>query len=103
MARLILFLCAIALFPLMIRGQVSVSVDPLNFVLTGKPTDGDIHYYIEVVNNGNDTARIFWSKRMSNEPVLWETHICDKNSCWDESVNSYLPNHPNKLGAGDTM
>src|SRR5688572_11995692 len=103
MARLILFLCAVALFPLLIMGQVSVSVDPLNFVLTGRPTDTDLHYYIHVQNNGNDTARVFWSKRMSNQPAPWTTWICDMELCWDPDLNSCLPNYPNRLGPGDTF
>src|SRR5687767_5715868 len=103
MARLILFLCAVALFPLVIRGQVSVSVDPLNFVLTGKPTDTDLHYYIQVANNGNDTARVFWSKRMSNQPAPWTSWICDMEMCWVPELHSCLPNHPNMLGPGDTF
>jgi hypothetical protein len=103
MVRLVLFIFAIILSPLVIKGQVSVTVDPLSFVLTGNPNQTDIHYYVHVTNTGNESVNIFWSKRMTNQPNPWTSWICDKSLCWDPSVNSCPVNKPNPLAPGESM
>src|SRR5687767_7374674 len=103
MVRLVLFLFIINLFPLILKGQVSVTVDPLSFVLHGNPSQTDVYYYVHVTNTGNETEEIFWSKRMTNEPNPWGSWICDKTLCWDSIVNSCPANKPNTLVPGESM
>ena len=40
---------------------------------------------------------------MTDNPISWFSWICDKNLCYDPSVNSCPPNKPNVLAAGDSM
>jgi|SRR5688572_19815615 len=103
MVRLLLFFCVIILVPFTIRGQVSITVDPLNFVLSGHPSQADLHSDVTITNVSNETIDLLWSKRMRNNPANWESYICDKTACWDESFNSCPPDKPNILGPGDTM
>lgn len=88
MVRLVLFLFAIIFVPRIIAAQVSVTVDPLSFVLTGNPSQTDIKYDIHITNTGNESVMINWSKRMTNEPNPWTSWICDRVLCWDSLVNS---------------
>lgn len=103
MVRLLLFFSVLLLVPFTIRGQVSITVDPLNFNLTGHPSQADIHYDVIITNISNETLNLLWSKRMRNNPAIWESYICDKTACWDESFNSCPADKPNILGPGDTM
>jgi hypothetical protein len=83
--------------------QVSVSVDPGTFVLNGNPTQSDISYHILVTNTSNQSASIFWSKRMSNNPAGWFSWICDKNLCYTPEISSCPASKPNVLGPGDSF
>ena len=103
MVRLVLFLFAILLMPLMIKGQITVTVDPTSFILTGHPTQTDIAYHIQVTNTSNETASIFWSKRMQNSPETWLSWICDKNLCYEPPVHSCPTGNPNVLAANESM
>ena len=102
MVRLILFLFAILLFPLMIKGQVIV-VEPLTFTIHGNPNQLDIHKDVHVTNTSNETLDLFWSKRMRNEPAPWGDYICDKTTCWDTSYNANPMNKPNTIGPGESF
>lgn len=101
MVRLVLFLFAILIFPLILKGQVVV--DPVNFVLTGNPAQTDIPYHIQVTNTTNETINIFWSKRMSNQPAQWSSWICDKTTCYIPEINSCPPSKPNILAPGESF
>lgn len=103
MVRLILFLFVLILVPRLVTGQVSVTVDPLSFVLSGNPNQTDVYYYVHVTNTGNETTDIFWSKRMTNEPNPWTSWICDKTLCWDSSVNANPLSKPNTLAPGESF
>ncbi|MBK9984880.1 MAG: T9SS type A sorting domain-containing protein [Saprospiraceae bacterium] len=103
MVRLLLFLTLVLSIPLASRGQVTVSVDPPTFVLTGNPTQTDVSYHVQVTNTSAGSASIFWSKRMSNNPVPWTSWICDKNLCYLPEVNSCPPLKPNLLGPGESF
>lgn len=103
MVRLVLFFFALILLPIILKAQVSVTVDPLSFVLTGNPNETDIYYYVHVTNTGNEPTNIYWSKRMTNEPAPWTSWICDKTLCWDSIVNTCPANKPNILAPGESM
>ncbi|MEO6132287.1 MAG: T9SS type A sorting domain-containing protein [Saprospiraceae bacterium] len=103
MVRLLLFLTVICIIPMTIWGQVSVTVDPPTFILTGNPTQTDISYHVLITNTSPATANIFWSKKMSNNPAPWQSWICDKNLCYTPEVNSCPPNKPNTLGVGESF
>src|SRR5687767_2804458 len=102
MVRLILFLFAILLFPLIIQSQVIV-VEPLTFTLHGNPSQLDIKKKIHVTNISNETLNLYWSKRTRNEPSPWADYICDKTTCWDSSHLSNPANKPNVMPPGDTF
>jgi Secretion system C-terminal sorting domain len=89
--------------PLVSRGQVTVSVDPATFVLTGNPTQTDASYHVQVTNTSASSASIYWSKRMTNNPVPWTSWICDKNLCYTPEVNSCPTPKPNLLGPGESF
>lgn len=103
MVRLLLFFSALLLFPFIIRGQVSVSVDPPAFVLTGNPTQTDVAYHIYVTNTSSQPAELFWSRRITGAPFQWLSWICDNNLCFDPSVNACPASKPNLVQPGDTM
>lgn len=103
MVRLLLFLTLILSIPLVSRGQVTVSVDPATFVLTGNPSQTDVSYHIQVTNTSAVSASIFWSKRMTNNPVPWTSWICDKNFCYLPTVHSCPSINPNLLGPGESF
>ena len=101
MVRLILLLSAVLLFPLMIKSQGTILVEPLTFVLHGNPSQADIHFDVRVTNTSNEDININWAKRMRNEPSAWADYICDKTACWDTTFNSNPINKPNELAPGE--
>jgi len=103
MARLLLFLSAILLFQFTGRSQVTVSVEPGNFVLTGNPTQTDISFHLQVTNTSSTSANIYWGKRMTNGPSQWYSWICDKNLCYTPDINACPASKPNALGAGESF
>jgi len=103
MKRLIPFFFGLLLFPVLMKGQVTITVDPTSFVLTGNPSQTDISYHIHVTNTSNQSISLFWSKRMSNNPSGWFSWICDKNLCYDPSVNACPQSKPNVMAAGETI
>jgi hypothetical protein len=56
-----------------------------------------------VTNTSNETASIFWSKRMLNQPDNWLSWICDKNLCYEPPINSCPSSKPNVLAANESM
>jgi hypothetical protein len=103
MARLLLFLSAILLFQLTGRSQVTVTVEPGSFVLTGNPTQTDISFHLQVTNTSSTSANIYWGKRMTNAPSQWYSWICDKNLCYTPDVNSCPASKPNALSPGEAF
>ena len=103
MKRLIPFFFGLLLFPVLMKGQVTITVDPTSFVLTGNPSQTDISYHVHVTNTSSQSISLFWSKRMSNNPSGWFSWICDKNLCYDSSVNACPPSKPNVVAAGETI
>jgi hypothetical protein len=85
------------------KAQITVSVDPTSFVLTGNPTQTDIAYHVYVTNTTNQTVNLYWGKRMTGNPVNWTSWICDNNLCFDYTFNSCPLNKPNVVAPGDTM
>ena len=103
MVRLLLFFSVLLLVPFITKGQVAVSVDPLNFVLTGNPSQADIKYDIHVTNTTNETISILWGKRMRNQPAEWLSYICDINKCYLTNTHSCPPDAPNLIAPGATI
>jgi len=101
MVRPLLFFLLILLLPLMSKSQVTVSVDPVSFIMTGNPNETDISYHIHVTNTTNQTINIFWSKKMTNNPGTWLSWICDKNVCYVPEVNACPSSKPNVVYAGE--
>ncbi len=103
MIRPVLLLFASLVFPLIIKGQVTITVDPVSFVLTGNPNQTDISAHILVTNTSNETTNLYWSRRVTNEPAPWVTWICDDNLCYDTIYNNNPPNKPNILAPGEVF
>ena len=103
MKRLIPFLFVLLFLPAIIQSQVSISVEPESFTLTGNPTQTDIAYHIAVTNTSTETISLFWSKRMTGNPVNWISWICDKNLCYDYETHSTPANKPNVLNPNESF
>ncbi len=103
MKRLVPFLFGLLLFPVLMKGQITISVDPTSFVLTGTPSQTDMSYHIHVTNTSSQAISLFWSKRMDNNPTLWQSWICDKNLCYTPDINACPASKPNVLAPGEVM
>ena len=103
MKRIIPFLFSLMLLPVFIQAQVTITVDPATFVMTGNPSQTDVLVHVHVTNTSNLVANIFWSRRMTNNPVSWFSWICDKNFCFDPSVNACPTSKPNVINPGESF
>jgi hypothetical protein len=84
-------------------GQISISVNPGTFSLTGHPSNNDVNIHIEVTNNSPFDAFILWSRVVESAPAGWLTWICDKNLCYLPTANACSPTKPNILAPGEKM
>ncbi len=103
MKRLLPILAGLLLLPVLMKAQVSITVDPGSFVITGHPSQTDIAAHILVTNTASSPVNLFWSKRMNGGPANWLSWICDKNLCFDPGVNSCPANKPNQLNPGESF
>lgn len=103
MVRLLLFICVFILASVTVRAQITVSVDPGTFVLTGNPSQTDIVYHVYVTNTSDQQVNLFWSRRITGAPIEWLSWICDNNLCFDPSVNSCPASKPNIVAPGGVM
>ncbi len=103
MRRIIPFLFAALFLPVLVRAQISISVDPSSFVLTGNPAQTDISSHITVTNTSSESINLFWSFRMTNNPPTWLTWVCDKNLCYTPATTSCPANKPNVLPVGESF
>jgi hypothetical protein len=103
MKRLIPILFAVVLTTYLAHSQISLSLDPQSFTLTGSPSQTDIAYHVKVINTGSETASVLWSRRVTNAPAEWWTWICDANLCYEPFVNSCPPSKPNIIAPGDSI
>ncbi|HJW28120.1 MAG TPA: T9SS type A sorting domain-containing protein, partial [Saprospiraceae bacterium] len=103
MKRLIPIATLLLLSTWVIKGQVTVTVDPPSFVMTGTPSQTDINFHVHVTNTSAQTANILWSRRVSGGPANWITWVCDKNLCYDPSYTSCPVDQPCIMGPGEIM
>lgn len=103
MVRLLLFFGLILLLPFLPKAQVTVSVDPNTFVMSGNPSQTDIVYHIYVTNTSSSEVSLYWSRRITGAPMQWLSWICDNNLCFDPSVNSCPASKPNVVAPGAVM
>jgi len=101
MIRPVLFLFAALLFPLILRGQITITVDPTVFVLTGNPNQHEVISHTMITNTSNETLNLYWTRRVSNEPGPWRNFICDQFNCYDSLINANPLNRPNILAPGE--
>ena len=73
MKRLVPICIALFFLPFLITGQISLSLDPPTFVMTGPNSQTDISYHVKVINTSNQTASLLWSRRVSDAPSEWLT------------------------------
>lgn len=85
------------------KGQITISVDPLTFVKTGTPSETDVAYHINVTNTSNQTIELFWSVRVNDNLNNWDTWICDKNLCYVPQTFICPPSKPNEIEPGGVM
>jgi hypothetical protein len=103
MKRLLPIFIALVLTSYLAQSQITLSLEPQSFLLTGTPTQTDIAYHVKVYNTGSETASVLWSRRVTNAPSEWWTWICDANLCYEPQVNSCPPSKPNIIAAGDSI
>jgi len=103
MKRLIPFCIALIFVPWLINGQITLSLDPPTFTMTGTNNQTDISYHVKVVNTSNQTASVLWSRRVNDAPSEWLTWVCDANLCYTPEIGSCPPTKPNILAPGDTV
>src|SRR5687767_12741366 len=96
-------LIALLIISLPLLGQVSISVEPSSFVLTGSPSQTDVTYHIQVTNQSGVEVGILWERFIETPPSGWLSWICDKNLCYLPTSNACAPNKPNILGPGEQM
>ena len=87
----------------MAYGQITVTVDPQTFLMTGTPSQTDIVYHVELTNTGSQTVSLLWSRRVTGGPADWWTWVCDANLCYTPEVNACPANRPNVLSSGQTV
>ena len=83
--------------------QISISIDPGTYVLTGNPSNPDVNIHLSVVNNSPFEVGLLWSRTVESAPPGWLTWICDKNLCYLPTANASAPNKPNLLAPGEHM
>lgn len=103
MKRLIPVFVALFFLPFLIKGQITISLDPPTFTMTGPNNQTDIAYYVHVINTSNQTASLLWSRRVNDAPTEWLTWICDANLCYTPEVGSCPASKPNIIPPGDTV
>jgi hypothetical protein len=103
MKRLIPVFVALFFLPWLINAQISLSLDPPTFTMTGPNDETDISYHVKVVNTSNQTASVLWSRRVQSAPAEWLTWICDANLCYTPEVGSCPASKPNIIAPGDTV
>jgi len=89
--------------PFLASSQLSVSIDPENFEMSGKPTETNIFFDVDVTNTSGQTIYLLWSKRLNNAPADWWSWICDENACYLPTEISCPENHPDTLLSGETI
>ena len=103
MKRLIPFCIALIFVPWLINGQITISLDPPTFTMTGANSQTDIAYHVKVINTSNQTASLLWSRRVTGGPAEWLTWVCDANLCYTPEVGNCPVSKPNVIPAGDTV
>ncbi len=103
MKRLIPICFVVFFVPLLVDGQITLSLDPPTFTMTGLNSQTDIYYHVKVINTSNQTANLLWSRRVTGNPTDWLTWICDANLCYTPEISACPVNKPNILAAGDTI
>lgn len=103
MKRLIPIFALIVLTSLLAHSQITVSLDPPNFVMNGPASQTDIAYHVKVINTSNQVASLLWTRRVTGAPVEWWTWICDANLCYDPAVSACPESKPNVLQPGDSI
>lgn len=91
------------LFAGLVQAQNTVSVSTETFTLTGKPSDTDVKYYIDVINTSSNEIGVHWTRSITNAPSTWQSWICDKNQCYLPFANNSSPSQPNMLAPGEKM
>jgi len=90
------------LMPSFCEGQLSVSIEPENFLFSGKPSETDIVFDVDVINTSDEVINLLWSKRLNNGPAQWLTWICTDSLCYTPDVISCPPGSPKVIAPGDT-
>lgn len=103
MKRPVPYLFILLMIPLFAKAQITVTADPSPFVISGSPSQTDIAAHIQVTNTSASTINLFWSKRMTNNPVNWQSWICDKNLCYTPDIHSTPASKPNVLAPGESF
>lgn len=104
MKRLIpICIIALFLFPWGLKGQLTLTLDPVTFLMDGPNDQTDITHYVHITNTSTQIANLLWSKRVTGQPSTWLTWVCDGNLCYTPDINSCPLGKPNVIMPGDTV
>jgi hypothetical protein len=103
MKRLLPIVAALVFTSFLAYSQISVSVDPQTFTMSGTASQTDVAYHVDVTNNGSQPVSLLWSRRVAGAPAEWWTWICDANLCYTPEVNSCPTSKPNVVAPGGTF
>lgn len=103
MRRIIPIWILLCILPTLGICQLSVSIDPAIFEMSGKPTETNIFFDVDITNTSGQTIYLLWSKRLNNAPADWWSWICDENACYLPTETSCPENHPDTLLSGETI
>ncbi|MEZ4912215.1 MAG: T9SS type A sorting domain-containing protein [Saprospiraceae bacterium] len=102
MARHILFIL-IFLTSFSLFGQFSYSPTPLVMSFGSEAFENVLDFHI---NNAKDsTYTIYWKleKDQNTWPSVWESKVCDKNTCYLANNDMCPISNPNIMGQGSTL
>ena len=99
----LLHLIACLLISLPLWSQISISVEPGTFMLSGNPLNPDVNIHIDVVNNSPVEVSLLWTRSVDSAPAEWISWICDANLCYLPTANASSPTKPNVLSPGEHM
>ena len=99
MNRLVHLIAFIVIVTVPLMSQITITVDPGTYLLTGHPSNPDVNMHFDIHNQSNSDMQIVWRRSIETPPPAWSTWICDENKCYFPTVN--MPSLPINLAPGE--
>ena len=91
-----IFLLIMPFLALAQTNQLSVSSSLIRLVID--PVSSSTDAYTTVTNTTSQPLNVVWTREIVSGSTAWQYQVCDKNSCWENSVISKTFN----LAVGET-